>query len=265
MHAYLDSIGLLGPGLNDWTQARDVLAGRAPYVSAPTELLPPACLPSAERRRSGPPVRLSIGVGQQAVTASGMDAASLATIFASSGSDGFNIHAICEGLAEAEPVMSPTRFHNSVHNAPAGYWSIATGAMRPSNVICAYDGSFGAGLLESVAQVTVDGEPCLLIAYDTDYPEPLRAHRPIEAQFGVALLLTPAPTPRTLAALAVRTTHEAAARMPDAALEALRGAVPAARALPLLRALAMQQAGIVVLDYLDELRLAVEVSPTGTP
>lgn len=260
MHAYLDAIGLLGPGLRDWPQARDVLAGLAPYASAPTDLPPPAALPSAERRRSGPAVRLALGVGQQAVDASGLDAATLPTIFSSSASDSFNIHAICEGLAEAEPVMSPTRFHNSVHNAPAGYWGIATGSMRPSNVLCAFDGSFGAGLLEAMAQVAADGEPCLLIAYDTDYPEPLRTHRPVPAPFGIAFVLAPQASAGSLCRLEAGITHETASVMADAALEALRVAIPTARALPLLEAVARQRAETVVLDYLGDLRMSVAVA-----
>ena len=35
---YLDGVGLLGPGLTGWEQACEVLAGRQPYVAAPTTL-----------------------------------------------------------------------------------------------------------------------------------------------------------------------------------------------------------------------------------
>jgi hypothetical protein len=43
------------------------------------------------------------------------------------------------------------------------------------------------------------------------------------------------------------------------ALEALRVGNPAARSLPLLAALARQQVGTVVLDYLDDLRLTLTI------
>ncbi|SPA55903.1 beta-ketoacyl synthase chain length factor [Cupriavidus taiwanensis] len=261
---YLESIGLLGPGLSGWQQASAVLAGRAPYAHAATELPLPSGLPPAERRRTGPTVRLALGVGQQAVAASGCDAAQLPTIFTSSSSDGQNFHAICEALAQPEPLMSPTRFHNSVHNATAGYWSIAAGAMRASNVLCAMDGSFGAGLLEGVLQAGADAEPCLLIAYDTGYPEPLHSCRPIPDPFGVALLLTPQPSPRSLARIAVALTQAPPTAMPDAALEALRQSAPAARALPLLAAIARGETGTVVLDYLDTLRIEAEVTSLGS-
>mgnify|MGYP002075717815 CR=1 FL=1 len=34
-------------------------------------------------------------------------------------------------FASDDRLISPTRFHNSVHNAPSGYWSIAARSTRP--------------------------------------------------------------------------------------------------------------------------------------
>lgn len=260
---FVEGIGLLGPGLTDWQQGAAILRGQAPYSPAATALPAPEGLPSAERRRTGPAIKLALAVGRQAIAASGRDAAALATVFSASGADGHNYHAICESLAGDDPLISPTRFHNSVHNAPAGYWSIATGAMAPSNAMCAHDGSFAAGLLDAYSQVLATGAPCVLIAYDTDYPEPLRSARPIPDVFGLALVLTAEPGPATLASLrpSLMIDGDAAAPMADAALEALRATIPAARALPLLQVLARGDDATAVLDYLDPLRLRVEVAP----
>lgn len=262
LRAYIEGIGVIGPGLADWPRTADVLRQRATLDAATTVLPPPAGLPSAERRRTGPVVRAALAAAHEAVAHSGRDAATLAAVFAASGGDGGNFHAICETLASDEPQLSPTRFHNSVHNAPAGYWSIATRAMASSNVLCAYDGSFAAGLLESLAQVSVDGTATLLVAYDTDYPEPLRRVRPIADAFGVALVLAPQASERTLARIEARLTDADAFTFADAGLEALRLSNPAARALPLLDALARGQASNVVLDYLDGTRVAVDIDPS---
>ena len=258
--AYLESVGLVGPGLPDWPHAADVLAGRAPYARARTVLPPPAGLPSAERRRTGPVVRCALAVAHEAATASGREPATLATVFASSGGDGYNCHEICETLAGDDKQLSPTRFHNSVHNAPAGYWSIAARAMGASNVLCAHDGSFAAGLLDGVCEVAVDATPLLLVAFDTDYPEPMRAVRPIQDAFGVALVLAPVKGPRTLARLDVELTEAPPTILASDEFEALRRDNPAARALPLLAALAARRDASVVLDYLDETRLRVGVA-----
>jgi hypothetical protein len=205
-------------------------------------------------------LRLAIGVAHEAV---GGVAADVATVFTSSGNDGDNCHELCSALASVAREVSPTRFMNSVHNAAAGYWSLAAHSMRPATALCAYDGSFSAGLLEALTQVRALREPVLLVAYDADYPEPLRAVRPIPDGFATALLLTPADDSAAFATLELRLTDEPATMLPDAPLEALRRAIPAARSLPLLTLLARIGGGgrdDCVLDYLDDLRVGVRVS-----
>jgi 3-oxoacyl-(acyl-carrier-protein) synthase len=169
--ARIRGVGLLGPGLAGWAAAREALAGRAPYVPAPTMLPAPEALPATERRRAGKCVKLALATGLEAAAGAGLDPASLATVFASSSGDGENCHAICEALASDDRMISPTRFHNSVHNAPAGYWSIATGATASADCIAAFDASFGAGLLEALARLAAEPRDCvMLLAYDAPYP-----------------------------------------------------------------------------------------------
>ena len=106
--------------------------------------------------------------------------------------------------------------------------------------------------MEALTQVAVERQPVLLVAYDTEYPQPLHAKRPIPDAFGVALVLTPQRARRlawreSTAAL----TDESADELTDPELEALRASIPAARCLPLLRLLARGARGRAVLDYLD--------------
>jgi hypothetical protein len=133
--------------------------------------------------------------------------------------------------------------------------------MAPSSVLCAYDASFGAGLLEAVTQAVVDDAVVLLLAYDTSYPDPLRSVRRISEEFGIALVLRAKPTERSLAKLGVALSHDEADQLADPALENLRTNVPAARGLPLLSALAQGKDAALVLDYLESTRLAVRLSP----
>ena len=181
-----------------------------------------------------------------------------ATIFTSSGGDGETIHDILNVLASPLRELSPTKFHNSVHNAAAGYWSIATGATSASTSLCAHDDSFAAGLLEAAAQAAAAGEAVALIAYDVPYPAPLFAVRPVGAVFGAALVLSPVPTPASFARLDLALQPGAAAASPAAipALEELRPTTPAARCLPLLAALASGMAANVTLGYLDDMASA---------
>jgi hypothetical protein len=246
-----------------WSDGSAVLAGKAPYRPEAVVLSPSPLLPPNERRRTVPNVRLALAVGSEALADAGRDAAATAAVFASSGGDGATIHAMLSALASDERELSPTRFHNSVHNAPAGYWSIATGSREPTSSLCCYDASFAAGLLEAAVQATIDRRAVALIAYDLPYPEPLNAARPIGAVFGVALVLTPEADDRTRATLDIAIVYGApeANRMADAALEQLRLGTPAARSLPLLAAMAVRTGGEAILEYLSGTRLCVAVSP----
>ena len=259
--AYVSGVGLLGPGLPDWETATAILSGGREYTPGSTVLHTPAILPAAERRRTGRAVKLALAVALEATTRAGVAPADLASVFSSSGGDGQNCHDLCEALARENRDISPTKFANSVHNAASGYWSIATSATRESNALCAYDASFSAGMLEALSQVAVEVEPMLLVAYDTEYPEPIKSKRPIPDAFGTAMVLTPERSANSLAHIEATIEELPSSAMANPYLEALRSSIPAARCLPLLRQIATQEAGRVVLDYLDTLRLVVRVEP----
>ncbi len=83
-------------------------------------------------------VRLAIAAGIEALGAGRARSAEMAMVFAASGGDGETIHEILAVLATEQREVSPTRFHNSVHNAPSGYWAVATGSRAPSTSLSAY-------------------------------------------------------------------------------------------------------------------------------
>jgi Beta-ketoacyl synthase, N-terminal domain len=259
----IEGVGLCGPGLDGWMASLPVLSGAAEHVPAPVRVPPSALLPPNERRRAVQTVRLTLAVGAEAFAAAGRDAGETATIFTSSGGDGETIHEILSVLASSNRELSPTRFHNSVHNTPAGYWGIATESRAPSSSLCCHDDSFAAGLLEAAAQATTERRAVALIAYDVQYPLPLSAVRPIGAPFGVALVLAPVPTAAAIAdvAMTLRPKSGAASVVVGPTLEALRSTTPAARSLPLLAALARRTTASVTLDYLGDLELALDVTP----
>jgi hypothetical protein len=245
------AVELRAPGLANWAEAQAVLAGVEPYHAAPLMLEPPTQLSAAERRRAIPSVKLALALGAGAVAHSGHDPATLPAVFASSGADGDTINAILSVLATPGREVSPTRFHNSVHNAPSGYWSMAVQSHEAVASLSGYDASFAAGLLEASVQAVSASRPILLVAYDLPYPEPLHSVRRIAASFGTALVLSPAPTPRAIAELEIRVVEASAggaSRCLDPDLEELRRGNPAARSLPLLALLAAHSSGRVSLD-----------------
>ncbi|MGH8232056.1 MAG: beta-ketoacyl synthase chain length factor [Steroidobacteraceae bacterium] len=260
LSAVIASVGLLGPGFRDWDDGGEILSGRRAYGAGRTVIPVAAALPPAERRRAGRVIHTALAVGAEALRRCGADGRTLPTVFASSSGDGDNCHEICVALAAEPRQISPTRFTNSVHNAAAGYWSIAHGCREASTALCAGDASFGAGLLEAGAQLTAGAASVLLLCYDTDYPPPLRAKQPVPDAFGAALLLTSPSAAAGLAGITLALSDTLTSTpMADSGLEALRRAIPAARCLPLLQSLARQQTGPVVLDYLRGLQLAIEL------
>lgn len=253
MKIFIEGIGLLGPGLAGWNASIPMLINTDTYVYSPTIIPPPEMLPPAERRRVGAPVKVALAVGKEAFANADRDMSLAATVLSSSGGDGDNVHAICETLATSEREVSPTRFHNSVHNAAAGYWGIAAKSHEASTSLCCYDASFAAGLLETAAQLQTETTvPVALIAYDQPYPEPVAAIRSISENFGIAMIFTSEATARSTASLEVKYVAETMQSnvMQNQALESLRKNVPAARCLPLLEMLAKKKSSTVVLDYL---------------
>ncbi len=264
MRVYVEGVGLCGPGLNGWADSVPVLAGERDYVLTPIRVPPTGLLPANERRRAVQTVRLALAVGAEAFAVAGRDPAETASVFASSGGDGETIHEILSILASSNRELSPTRFHNSVHNAPAGYWGIATNSRAASSSLCCHDDSFAAGLLEAVVQATAEGQPVVLIAYDVRYPSPLCEVRPIGSAFAAALVLAPEPTSAALAELALDLRPGSATSVIDSPeLEALHRCAPAARSLPLLMALARKAEGALSLSYLDGMVLKLNVRPTS--
>jgi hypothetical protein len=217
-------------------------------------------LPPTERRRAGTAVKAAVGVADAAVLAADVDPSHLPTVFTSSSGDPANCHALCEALAAPQRMVSPTRFTNSVHNAAAGYWHIATASHQPSTSLAGHDASFAIGLLEAAVQCHATQGRVLLVACDTPYPEPLNAVRPIADVFAVAMVLGPPGAGRGLRVIGLG--DQPFDRCADAALEAVRCAIPAARSLPLLQSLASPDAADVVLECLpgQSLRLILEAA-----
>ncbi len=261
LHFGINGVGLLGPGFAGWSEGRALLRGLQAWSCVPTVVPVPSRLAPTERRRAGHLIRACVAVADEACTMARLDPSTLPTVFTSSGGDPANCHAMCEALAQPTRTMSPTRFTNSVHNAAAGYWHIATRSRQPSTSLCAFDVSFAAGLLEAAAQCAAADGPMLLVACDLPYPEPLNALRPISDLFALALVLVP---PRRGAQMQIELTLGAAtpdSQCTNAALETVRSTIPAARALPLLQALAGDTPNEISVALQDELSLRLRVAP----
>lgn len=252
--------GLAGPGLDGWDKSAPVLRGAVSFSPMPMAKPIASDIPSRERRRHTFTIALAVATAIQALC---LDSETdIPAVFACSGGDTDVIDRICCALIQPAHPVSPQQFINSVHNAPAGHWSIAGRNHAPVTSLSAYDASFAAGLLEAAVQIGIGAPKVLMVAYDVPAPQPIWPFRPLTAPFATALLLaapglSQAPMARLDLALA-RDLEETSLDQPD--LESLRLGNPAARCLPLLCALARRQPATVALPHVPPQRLAVRLT-----
>jgi len=261
---YLSAVSLVGPGLDSWQQSQAVLLGAQPYVRKDLPNFSPIILPANERRRTTPLIKLALHVAEQCIGADLSNAQQYATVFASSDGDHVITDKMCNALTLPNRPVSPTNFHNSVHNAPAGYWAIAAEAQYNSNSLSACNETFAAGFIEAAIFTMIEQQSVLMVAYDMPAPPPLEKVRHLDAAFAVAMCLSGNREANSLVELEldldckVETEYSVCE---DKALDRLRLGNPAARALPLLQAIAKKSATVtsVVIPHVQSTALSVKV------
>ncbi|WP_028915184.1 beta-ketoacyl synthase chain length factor [Pseudoxanthomonas sp. J31] len=238
--AAIEGIGLWAPGVPSWEAFVGLHRGAGAPEAAPARPAP-TLLPPNERRRAPDTVLVALQAAQAACEAAGRDPASLPSVFTSTYGELAITDNMCATLARAPTEVSPTRFHNSVHNAAAGYWTIGTGAMEPATAISAGQASFAMGLVEALAQLEAGAQAVLLVAYDGPAVGPLNDVLDSQGLLGVALVLArPAAGDRLRLSLQ---PGEATPAAPPAAVAAGNAMAPA---LVLLEAIAADAAQAVV-------------------
>lgn len=255
-------IGAWARGVPDWSTLRGILHGEsAPADDAP--LRPSAdALSGPERRRAPDSVRLAVEVASQACAMARCDPLTTPCVFASTWGDIATTDYVCATLARTPLELSPTRFHNSVLNAPAGYWTIATGCTAASSAVTAHHRSFAAGLLESLALACADGGPVLYAACDTASAGPLAETTRTTLAFGVALVLDSDPGPGASLRWSLGGGTESPLPRLGAPLQPVADDNPSnAHALALLSALADRDHRRLVLPLSPGLALDLETSP----
>lgn len=258
-------IGVCATGMPDWGHARQVLRGQARCVTEPLGRLDIPWLPVTERRRVNTSSRLAIHAAMQAVAHLSADArAQVPSVFASADGDGIVLANTLEALVQEPATMSPTLFHNSVFNAPAGYWTIASGARLPSTTVSAGAATFAAGLMETGIEVVTTRAPVLYIAFDMPFPDTLHTFDVMGDAFACALLLGPSlPTAPPWGRLEHWDRPVAGIRpsaLPSALTDRFQGNA-AACVLPLLEAIATRCAVTVAVPYHDGDCLEVGYAP----
>jgi len=183
--------GVSAPGLPDIPALERVFDGE-PLGDEKPGPAGISLLSSRERRRAPETVRLSMAAAEAACAQAGIDPSQPDAVFTSGMGDLAINDYMCRTLAETPDLLSPMRFHNSVHNAAAGYWSIGAGVRGDVTALSGATDSLVTGLIEAAARVRTDARAVLLVVYDTVADGPMEAVWTAKHPFAGAFLLAPA-------------------------------------------------------------------------
>ena len=202
-------------------------------------------IPAAMRRRTSLTTQMAITAAKSACQKANVDASLLPSVFASLGGEIQVTDALCRLLPNPDELLSPTQFHNSVHNTTAGYWGILNHCQAPSTAIAAVDDGFAMGLLEAWSQLQTAHGDILVVCYDEIWAQYLAP--PIgKVALAVALVLSADET-LNLPKISVPQINNAETILDNTWLEWVKTA-PAAAAIPLAQALKNQHSGMIPLN-----------------
>ena len=221
----------------------------------------PALLAPTERRRAPDTVALALEVASRACEAAGRSPQELPAVFASTHGDLAISDYMCATLVETPTLISPIKFHNSVHNAAAGYWSIGTGARAPYTALTAFHYTFATGLLEAATQAVCDARPVLYVAFDVEAKGALATMAPSRGLFATGLVIAPASAAQGRAlSVSVRSGNDSETTRARSAAAPLIADNAMAPALPLFEALARDESASVVAALSASVVLAIDLS-----
>jgi hypothetical protein len=262
---YIEGIGFWASRLPGWDLASKVLRGEVQAPSAPQTRPAPALLPPAERRRAPDTVAVALEVAARACEMAQRDPKLLASVFACTHGDLAISDYMCDTLAKTPALTSPTKFHNSVHNAAAGYWTIGTGCLKPYTSLSGYYCTFSEGLLEAASQALSEGAPVLFVAFDIEARGPVGTMQPSRGVLAGALVISPEPGERDIAQLVFEVQEEAEPQPTTARAEnaALVEGNAMANALPFFEALADGGERHVVQALAPRLSLKMRLAPAA--
>ena len=250
---------MVGPGLPNWERARAILRGDAEWTPEAVEWPRPVSLPGNESRRVTPLVCLVLATAQQVLDGAGIDPKQTPSVFASAGGDLNVAQRLCRALTMPNRPVSPTLFNNSVHNAPAGYFSISSGSHRASTSIAAGEATAAAAMLEAASIARSERRPTLLAVYDVAPDEPMGSCAGVfSSVLAIAMLIDPSVDGGRSLRLSIDDTAAGRSRRPEA-LRVVAADNPAAALLPLLSLVARDAAGCVTLPHAADTTLRVEL------
>lgn len=161
---YVRSVGLWSPGYANapaWCTGDVDAAVEAPAANF---------LRGPLRRRATAQTRAAVEVLGQVVAEAGWDSSKIATIWGTAHGEHATSIAMFEWMARGEGRLSPTQFHNSVHNTAGGYASISQKNTTTSTTLTGAGELVVSGFVEALGLLRAGCEHVALVFFD----EPLK-------------------------------------------------------------------------------------------
>ena len=237
---YVRGLGLWTPG---FTSANAWCDGDLdPTIEAPDVAL----LEGPLRRRSTQLTRMSVEVFEQATSQAGCDVSTLPSVWATSHGEHSTAIKILSMMQRGTGKLSPTQFHNSVHNTAGGYASIATHNSAASTTLTGGRELVASTFLEALCHLEGSCEEVVVVLAD----EPLLA--PFElagasAPLALSFCLSSSSEGARAVLTGLRRDAVAPLKQPDRF-----GRLYIAAALPLLERIVHRRPGTVALELEGE-------------
>lgn len=248
-------------GLGLWTPGFPSPAAWQVGTPDPAAKRPTAALIDARsRRRCSLLTRMAIEVFEQAVTQAGVRPAETPAVFGSAQGELLTSIGLLEQLSQGDGELSPTRFHNSVHNTASGYVSIAAESRAPYSSLSGGDATVAMALLDAWLQLDERGGHVALVLMDEAIPEPLAPAGENYDPLALAFVLAAEPPAGGSLGVVSNLRRDGAA---EGSLPERFARNPVAGGLPLMDALLDRGTGRVMVDIGPRPRWCLDLDQEG--
>ena len=233
---YVRGVGLWTPGYDRplaWCQQKP-----DPAVEKPAAAL----LEGPLRRRATPLTRMAVEVLEQATRQADCNPGSIPTVWATAHGEHTPAIKLLAMMQRGEGKLSPTHFHNSVHNTAGGYASIATGNVAPSSTLTGGSELVASALLETWCLLESSGCDVALVLADEALQPPFER---VDADTPLAIALLLSSQPERALAVLTQLRRATIAAVPD---HERFGRLYVSAALPLLEQIVRGQSGSIALE-----------------
>jgi hypothetical protein len=186
---------------------------------------------------------MGVDVLSQASEAAGCDLATVPSVWATAHGEHSTAMSLLGMMQQGSGKVSPTHFHNSVHNTSSGYASIAVGNCAPSVTLTGGAELVVAALLEAMCQLEATGGEILVVLADEALRPPFE-RADVHAPLALALCLS-ASSEGASAVLSELRRDTVAPVKPHGRF----GGLHVSAALPLLEHIELRRPGTVPLEF----------------